>query len=88
MAREQERFNVGADPIRICYTSHDRTPYITNVCDVPIMLDVQEWPADKGLTLQPGVTIPFVNPFTPRDATPVFASAPSGNGEVEYWFAR
>lgn len=40
MAREHERFDVGADPIRLCATSHDRIPFLTNVGDVPVLIDV------------------------------------------------
>jgi hypothetical protein len=88
MSREKERFAIGAEPVLICATSHDRVPYITNVGDVPIQLDFKKWPENKGLILAPGATVPFVNPMPATDATPIFAACPGGKGEVEYLFLR
>jgi len=88
MGREHEKFTLDAKPIHICHTSHDRTPYITNVGDTPIMLDTAPWPMKDGLTLAPGVTIPFINPMPATDATPIFASAPGGKGELEFLYLR
>jgi hypothetical protein len=88
VAREKERFALTAEPILICHTTHDRTPFIRNVGTTDVSLDIKKWPMDQGLTLAPGVTLPFPNPMTPADATPIFAVCPDGNGEVEYLFIR
>lgn len=88
MSREHERFTVTDEPILICHTTHDRTPFITNVGTTDVMLDIKKWPMEHGLTLAPGAVVPFVNPMTPADATPVFAACPDGKGEVEYLFIR
>jgi hypothetical protein len=63
-------------------------PFLTNVGDEPIVLDIEPWPMTHGLTLQPGVTTAFPNPMTQFDATPIFAKAPSGEGAVEYLYLR
>jgi hypothetical protein len=88
MAREHERFDVTDKPIRITHTTHDRVPYVTNVGNTPVLLDIAPWPMTHALKLAPGVTIPFVNPMTPADATPIYAACPDGEGEVEYLFLR
>jgi hypothetical protein len=88
MGREQERFQLTDEPILLCNTAHDRTPFISNTGDSPIMLDIAKWPMTHGLTLQPGATTAFPNPMTQFDATPIFAKAPGGKGEVEYLFLR
>lgn len=88
MAREKERFALTDEPIRITHTTHDRVPFITNVGSTPVMLDIAPWPMKNGLTIAPGVTVPFPNPMTPFDATPIFAVCPDGEGEVEYLFLR
>ena len=88
MSREKERFTVGQSPILICQTTHDRVPFIRNVGNTDVMLDIKKWPMDQGLTLAPGVTLPFPNPMMPTDATPIFAVCPDGEGKVEYLFIR
>ena len=88
MAIERERFALTDNPLRICHTAHDRMPYLTNVGDADIVLDIKDWPAGEGVTLAPGMVVPFPNPRTPADATPIWASAPSGSGAVEYLFLR
>lgn len=88
MAREKERFTVGPEPIRITHTTHDRVPFISNVGDTPIKLDIAPWPMTHALLLPPGAVVSFPNPMTPFDATPIFAVCPDGNGEVEYLFLR
>lgn len=88
MAREHERFDLSDEPIHICYTAHDRTPYISNVGDADVMLDIAPWPMTSGLVLRPGAVVPFVNPMPATDATPIFAAAPGGKGEIEYLYLR
>jgi hypothetical protein len=88
VSREKERYTIGAEAVLICHTTHDRVPFITNVGDTPVMLDIKKWPMDQGLTLAPGVTVSFPNPMTQYDATPIFAVAPDGKGEIEYLFLR
>jgi hypothetical protein len=88
VSREKERYTIGAEAVLICYTTHDRTPFIRNVGNADLLLDIKKWPTDQGLTLAPGVTLPFPNPMTQYDATPIFAVCPGGTGEVEYLFLR
>jgi hypothetical protein len=88
VGREKERFNLTDEPIYICSTTHDRTPYISNVGDTDVMLDFKKWPMEHGLVLRPGAVVPFVNPMPATDATPIFAAAPGGKGDVEYLFIR
>jgi hypothetical protein len=87
VSREKELYQLTDNPIRICATTHERTPYISNRGESDIILSIAKWPV-AGLTLQPGVTVPFVNPGTPADATQIFASAPTGRGVVETLFLK
>ena len=57
MSRERERVIIGDEPVRICHTSIDRTPFITNIGDTPVTLDIAAYPMTHALTLQPGVTV-------------------------------
>jgi len=88
VSREKERYAVGADPIRIAYTTTDRTPFLTNLGDVPVSVDTAPWPMDKALVIGPGVTVPIVSPMPATDSAPVFVACTSGKGEVEVLYLR